>query len=115
MSGKRSKPKNASWWSAQIGAWERSGLTQADFCRARGLSISSFSNWRSKLLKEERHENPTEAALVRKHPTAAKFITVDIPVTPAPLVRVSVGSVTVDFDTLPPPAWVAELASFGGR
>lgn len=35
-------------WVAQVEAWQRSGMTQAAFCRARGLSVKSFGYWRRK-------------------------------------------------------------------
>lgn len=37
------------FWRAQIRAWERSGLTQAAFCRRRGLSRSLFGYWKQQL------------------------------------------------------------------
>lgn len=112
MARKRSKPRNASWWSAQIEAWEDSGLTQSEFCRAHSLSIASFSNWRSKL-KAEAKVTRGSSVMAKRH-QSPQFIAVEIP-TQTPLVRVSLGAITVDFDTLPPPAWVAELAAYGGR
>jgi hypothetical protein len=112
MARERSKPRNASWWSAQIGAWESSDLTQSEFCRVHGLSLASFSNWRARFKAQSTGIiDPT--GLVKKQRTA-QFVAVEIPIS-TPLVRVSLGAVTVDFETLPPPAWVAELASYGGR
>lgn len=40
--------KKAKRWLAQVDAWQRSGTTQAAFCRARGLSVKSFGYWRRK-------------------------------------------------------------------
>ena len=31
-----------------LAAFERSGLTQQEFCRESGLSVATFSNWRRK-------------------------------------------------------------------
>jgi hypothetical protein len=33
------------FWSAGVTQFHRSGLTQADFCRTRHLSINSFRQW----------------------------------------------------------------------
>jgi hypothetical protein len=45
--------KKAKRWLAQIDAWQRSGMTQAAFCRARGLSVKSFGYWRRKQVQAE--------------------------------------------------------------
>ncbi len=42
MSAKRAK------WKKRIAQWEASGLTQAVYCREKGLSIHRFSYWRKK-------------------------------------------------------------------
>ena len=36
-------------WRQRIEHWKRSGLTQAAFCRQRGLSIANFHWWRKRL------------------------------------------------------------------
>jgi hypothetical protein len=33
------------YWSAVVAQFHRSGLTQADFCRTRHLSVHSFRQW----------------------------------------------------------------------
>ena len=33
---------------AQVDAWQRSGMSQAAFCRSRGVSVKSFGYWRRK-------------------------------------------------------------------
>ncbi len=97
--------KGKSWWSAQVAAWRSSGLSQRAFCEQRGLSPSTFGKWRRRLVHER-----SEALVSVKRP---EFVAVEVPVQAKPLVRVSLGVVTVDFETLPPPAWVAELAARG--
>ena len=37
------------FWQGQTANWERSGLSQAAYCRENKLSNGSFSEWRSKL------------------------------------------------------------------
>jgi hypothetical protein len=39
----------AKHWQKLIAAWEQSGLTQAEFCRRRGLKVVSFAWWKRKL------------------------------------------------------------------
>ena len=106
--GHSTKSKGRSWWSAQLAAWRSSGLSQRAFCERRGINQSTFSKWRRRLAKEA----ACRTALIA--PQEPRFIAVDLPVPEKPLVRVSLGAVTVDFETLPPPAWVAELAARGG-
>lgn len=102
------KSKGRSWWSAQIDAWRKSGLSQRVFCEERGLKESTFSRWHRKL-KFETSESTVATTTARP-----SFVTVELPVVDKPLVRVSLGAVTVDFETLPPPAWIMELATCGG-
>lgn len=40
-------------WRERMAAWRESGLTQKAFCQAHGLSVSSFSHWKSKLAKRD--------------------------------------------------------------
>lgn len=102
MSKRRAKRMGSSWWAAQVEAQERSGESQRVFCEARGLSITSLARWRRRLRDE-----PT--ALAVRH--APRFVEVELPVVSGPLVRVSVGTLTLDFETLPPPGWVSQLAA----
>lgn len=102
------KSKGRSWWSAQLTAWRSSGLSQRAFCERRGINQSTFSKWRRRLAKETSNASALVAV------AEPRFIAVDLPAAEKPLVRVSLGAVTVDFETLPPPAWVAELAARGG-
>lgn len=39
----------ARYWSELLRAWERSGLSQAEFCRRRGIQAVSFSWWKRQL------------------------------------------------------------------
>lgn len=36
-------------WSGVIRRWERSGLSQADFCRRRSIPVGTFSSWKWRL------------------------------------------------------------------
>jgi len=49
MSAKRRSQRE---WARIIGTWERSGLSQAEFCGRRKLSLETFGWWRWRLGKE---------------------------------------------------------------
>ena len=36
---------------AELDAWRQSGMTMAAFCRARGINVRRFYNWRTRLKK----------------------------------------------------------------
>jgi hypothetical protein len=36
------------FWQGHLESWRQSGLTQVAYCAARGLSIKTFTRWRSK-------------------------------------------------------------------
>lgn len=40
-------------WRERIAAWRESGQTQQAFCQTHGVSVSSFSHWKSRLAKRE--------------------------------------------------------------
>ena len=93
-------------WEATIEAFENSGLSQSAFCRQSGIKPSSLHRWLSRL--RPRHDDP--APLIRAE--RPHFVEIELPApAPAALMRVQVGELTVEFDTLVPPAWVAELAA----
>ncbi len=39
-------------WQRHLDRWQRSGLSQAEFCRKHGLKAGAFSRWKRKLLAE---------------------------------------------------------------
>ena len=39
----------AKYWRRMVAAWESSGLTQAEFCRRRGLKAVTFAWWKRQL------------------------------------------------------------------
>ena len=41
------------FWQQHIWRWERSGLTQSDYCTQSGLTKTSFSKWKQRLTCEE--------------------------------------------------------------
>lgn len=39
----------AKYWQRMLSAWEASGMTQAEFCRRRGLKAVTFAWWKRRL------------------------------------------------------------------
>ena len=71
--GLHSTPREAHWRRI-CEAWEASGLSQAEFCRRRGHSFTSFHHWRGELPRRDRirrRRKPNaalDAVLHPKHP-----------------------------------------------
>lgn len=42
-------PEKRRFWEAQLRAWQRSGLTQAEYCRRQGLKRRLFGFWKRRL------------------------------------------------------------------
>lgn len=58
----RKETERSRYWRGVIADWEVSGMTQAGFCRSRGLNAASFYWWRRRLKEQEAAE--TETAIV---------------------------------------------------
>lgn len=52
------KPKSQSYWQKQIDSWKRSGLSQREYCRKSGITVSAFYYWNKKLQKQQKAEQP---------------------------------------------------------
>ena len=52
-SNERKSPRS-SYWRERIEEWERSGLTQVEFCRQKKLSLSSLRWWKWELARRDR-------------------------------------------------------------
>ncbi len=79
-----------------------SGLPQREFAMAHGLAVSSLDRWVREFCRSR--DDPAEQA-------AAGFVEVTAaePAPPAMVVRVIVGSVTLEFEQLPPAEYVVAL------
>ena len=40
-------------WRGEVKNWERSGKSQSEYCRERGLDTKTFYNWKSKMKHEQ--------------------------------------------------------------
>ena len=45
--------ERARYWSDLVAAWSRSGLSQAEFCRRRGVKVASLAWWKRQLHKPD--------------------------------------------------------------
>ncbi len=73
--------ERARYWAAQVAAWERSGLTQAEFCRRRKIKAVSFGWWKRKLQgtgEKSRHRVNRDARRPRTR-READFVEVALP------------------------------------
>jgi hypothetical protein len=46
---RRGESERARYWSDLVSAWEQSGLSQAEFCRRRGINGGTFVWWKRQL------------------------------------------------------------------
>ncbi len=68
--------ERARYWSDQLAAWARSGLSQAEFCRQRELNGGTFAWWKRQLHKQD-GGRPTRQRRTAKPP--ARFVEVQLP------------------------------------
>ncbi|OGG94270.1 MAG: hypothetical protein A2527_14505 [Candidatus Lambdaproteobacteria bacterium RIFOXYD2_FULL_50_16] len=63
-------------WAERFAACEASGLSQADFCRREGLSLSSFYQWKTRLKRRgtQQLSKKPEIREIRGHITYFKVI-----------------------------------------
>ena len=54
----RSRPSRAFFWRRQIAQQVRSGLSQADFCRRKGISPGSLAWWKGELKRRRQRAKP---------------------------------------------------------
>jgi len=67
---KKAIHRNADFWQSHINTCRSSGLTQTDYCRERGLAISTFHRWQKKLRESGQadHTEPAPADLFIEWP-----------------------------------------------
>ena len=47
---RRRETDRARYWRRLIAAWHKSGLTQVDYCRERGINAGTFAWWKRRLM-----------------------------------------------------------------
>ena len=64
----------AQYWAQLVGAWEKSGLTQAEFCRRREVKAVTFAWWKRKLRgKADAGERRRQRSTASSRRRSAKF------------------------------------------
>jgi len=99
-----SSPRQArrAHWQTVLEACRRSGLSQAEFCRRRGIPPGTLSCWKHKLARAREH-GPRPAAVVAD----PAFVPVRLTATPSPSTTRPVGGL---------PAWgELEIVLVDGR
>lgn len=83
--GPRASSPTARWaqWRAVVAACERSGLSQAAFCRRRGIRPGTLAFWKY-TLKHAAAAGPRRAATKPPPPTGPAFLPVRVVPTPGP-------------------------------
>ncbi len=74
----RLKIRNARWWLDHVEAWQKSGITQTEYCRNHKLNLKSFSNWKLKHIKESHKSSEPEIPIFTTANTAVPVIPVVI-------------------------------------
>lgn len=54
--------KKSAYWGNHVKRWRGSDLTQSEYCRREKISLTSFSNWRKRLLEDIPQEQFVELA-----------------------------------------------------
>ena len=61
------------YWEAQLRAWQRSGLTQAEFCRRQGIRPKRFGSWKRRLgVGQQGQDSPVRFVAVAIRPEAQR-------------------------------------------
>ena len=90
----RSKSKERLlFWQGQIANWERSGLSQAAYCRENKLSDGSFSEWRRKLSNPSLSNSGEPASQLSAATAESRFV--ELSPTPA-MLRIQCGKFTIE-------------------
>lgn len=73
--------ERAKYWQRMLSAWEASGLSQAEFCRRRGLTAVTFSWWKRQLLGPTRGSGRGRRRAHRVHVGSSQpsFVEVSLP------------------------------------
>jgi hypothetical protein len=74
----RLKIRNTKWWLDHVDAWQKSGVTQTEYCRSHKLNLKSFSNWKLKHVKESRKFSEPEVPVFTSPHNAVPLIPVVI-------------------------------------
>jgi len=111
--GKPSTRKSREFWSALADEYDRAeGMTQREFAEIKEVNVDSFRQWIYRFRAER--GDPTLCRKTTANTRVKKTSFVEFELETTPLVTVRVGAISVEFSAVPPPSWIAELASIGG-
>jgi len=65
MSGSKRK-QNREKWQFHMDSWERSDISQKEYCLRNGIKYLTFINWRKQLKKESKNNKPRVVQLKDK-------------------------------------------------
>ncbi len=108
----KANDERTAYWQGHVSAWRASGQTQWAYCAEHGLKPYRLSYWQLRLQAEGQDQKEGGGALV-----PLTLVRAIVP----PQAHHAVSSVTLhspsgwrlEFSTLPPATWLAEL--WGGR
>jgi len=105
-------------WAKLIQAFEGSGLSHEQFAESVGVSVWTFRGWLYKLRKQGIEFDPRDSpsfrfvevmtAGLKEEPEPASTPRADLP-SPSSGLTLSIDAVTMHFDEVPSPTWVADL------
>ena len=106
------KTKGEAFWRRHLGAWKRSGVSKAAYCRRHGLCANTMSTWGTRLNKTEKTQSPPAfVQVIQPEPAPASRDGLDILQIRFP------NGCTVDVPTAVSPStirpWLEELARLG--
>jgi len=66
--------KSKTFWKKHVSLWEKSNLTQAEYCRQHSLRATTFSNWKYKFMKQSESLELVPVTLPSEQSFGAKCI-----------------------------------------
>ena len=93
MSGSRRK-QNREKWQFHMDSWERSDVSQKEYCLRNGIKYLTFINWR-KQLKKERKNNKVRVVQLKDKLNINSLIR---PKGSTSEIKISFGEFTIEFD-----------------
>lgn len=101
-------------WLLHLRRAEADKTPLAQYCRAKGLNVQSLYNARHELLGKGKRRSASRLA-ASKSKVVNRFVAVRLAASPAPssgmVCRVQFKEVVIECASLPPPAWLAGLAT----
>jgi len=107
--------ERAGYWRRWLSRWERSGLTQTEFCRRHGLKLANFAWWKRKLTSQMGSARSAGASA-----SSARFVEVALPAEQALGYEVVLSGgrvvrVPAEFDTQSVSRLIVAVESAGGQ